>query len=247
MFKFAFFFFSWRFPSFLTIFSKQSCGPEVVVSVPRLCFEQQGRLHTERGSWRLWKFSSAQQLQVLSATGSVEDLWDLVRWQELSSSSSCTSVLQLTYPSPLQKRMSPFCSHGFQDHRGQQTHNLLPPKPCPHNLLSSEILSRLPQRHLFLPGTGNQKISIHHLHHGGHDNVILSTFAPCNQKAKRKAFKTKLKTDVPTIALLHKKYTRYITTNQRKSTHTENHCHSQTPPPKNRTKKIQKEKEKNHR
>jgi len=96
-------------------------------------------------------------------------------------------------------------------------------------------------------GYRNQKISIHHLHHGGHDNVILSTFAPCNQKAKRKAFKTKLKTDVPTIALLHKKYTRYITTNQRKSTHTENHCHSQTPPPKNRTKKIQKEKEKNHR
>ncbi len=99
MFEFAFFFFSWRFPSFLTIFSKQSCAPEVVVSVPRLCFEQQGRLHRERGSWRLWKFSSAQQLQVLSATGSVEDLWDLVRWQELSSS-SCTSVLQLRYPSP---------------------------------------------------------------------------------------------------------------------------------------------------
>ncbi len=111
-------------------------------------------------------------------------------------------------PPPLQKRMSLFCSHGFQDHRGQQTHNLLPPKPWPHNLLSSEILSRLPQRHFFLPGTGNQKISFHHLHHGGHDNVILSTFAPCNQKAKRTAFKTKLKTDVPTIALLHKKYTR---------------------------------------
>lgn len=60
-------------------------------------------------------------------------------------------------PPPLQKRMSLFCSHGFQDHRGQQTRNLLPPKPCPHNLLSSEILSRLPQRHFFLPGTGNQK------------------------------------------------------------------------------------------